>query len=286
MAQPTLRLEAPGLDPLAFLPAAGWIVDRVDLGTPEPREQAEDAPDADGQIDTTSLIGARDIIVAGTMFADVDPLWRMKDRLAAFMSQRLRPTLYIAEVGQPERQAAVRGRQYPRQVVNRDWDEFQAVFRVSSGVLESATPVVTPIFPGAPEGVGGLELPVELPVEFVGAGPPGAGVVVNEGTADASPVLRIDGPCTGPIVENRTVGRSLVFDPAWEILAGEYLEIDVRAKTILLNGIESQSRYDKLVFAESAWWTLPAQASSDVRFTPVEWSPPSRLTVTHRHAWL
>ena len=292
---PTLRLEAPGLVPLTFTPDEGWYVELVDLGHPEIREVSTSATDADGTIDTTELIGARDIVVTGTMIDDVDTLDEMRDRLRMFMAPRLRPVLYVAAVGKPERRAVVRGVRMPDRVIGRGWDSFQAVFRAPFGILESAELHEASAFPSGE----GAELGRDYDLTFDRTYPTspvlGSRTVVNAGTIDAYPVLRIFGPVgaapgadpQGPdttTIRNLTTGKNLVFEDL-VVAAGDYCEIDTRRKTIRINGLPEQSRYDRLKFPDSRWWTL-VPGENELRFSPETSSGVAELRILWRSAWI
>lgn len=285
---PTLRIEAPRLTPIDFTIDAGWIVDALDLGTPAIRDEERAATDMDGVIDTTALHGARDILITGRVFAtEQRSLWQQKQMLAAYGWPHVRLDVHVREHADAPALVArgCRPVQIPRRIVDRDDDEFRAVFRVPSGVIEAVTPTVTTIFPGHPDELGGIEFDFEFDFEFPAGTPPGGGVVVNAGATAAYPVLRIDGPCStdngvGVIaVESLTAGRRLVFRDL-EILEGDYLEIDTRARTIRLNSLPEQSRQDRLDMSESSWWRL-LPGANELRFLPEEFASPSRLTVTH-----
>src|SRR6185436_12976530 len=92
---PTLRLEAPGLDTLVLDPYDGWIGTAFDPGDAETRAVTDPAPDADGTIDSTSFTGARAVTLRVDLVATSLSLWEMRQRLRAFTSPAIRPTLYV-----------------------------------------------------------------------------------------------------------------------------------------------------------------------------------------------
>lgn len=286
---PTARIEAPGVPTLHLTMAEGFAVEVFDLGDAVDREVVQDAPDMDGTIDTTALTGARDLIIAGTVFAtETYALWQQKARLRRFRPPRVRSNVFFREHADADEQVlrGCRAPQVPRRIVDRTDDQFRIVLRVPSGAIESAVTVPTVIFPGYVVPPGGWEFDWEFDLEFPAGSPPGGGTVVNEGTADAYPMLRIDGPCSTDdngtiVVESLTADRRLVFRDL-TILEGDYLEIDVRAKTIRLNSLPDQSRHDRLDMSVSQWWLL-APGVNDLRFLPEVFAPPSHLTVTHSH---
>lgn len=287
-----LSLEAPGVEPLRFDPANGWLVESLDLGSPQIREVVSPRPGADGDVDTSSLIGARDVVLTVDMWSVSEPLWRMRDRLQAFQHPALRPTMRLRRAPDaPEQILSLRAVAAPRIIDPVDDDRVVATWRAPRGVLQSAERQRAVVFPGLPGGEAGVEFDVEFDIEFPPQAPPGAGQVVNLGTAAAAPVLSVFGPCgaaAGPddriVVSNATTGGELVFEEL-EILSGEYLEIDVERRTILLNGDPSQSRYDRLRVAESRWWDL-APGANVLLFRPDTSSGSAQMVVEWRHTSL
>lgn len=82
-------------------------------------------------------------------------------------------------------------------------------------------------------------------------GTSGRVTAVNEGAADAYPVLRLDGPVANPAIEQVTTGGSLVLDAT--IQANEYLIIDTRSRAVLLMGSSPRRSW---VRAGSVWPVL------------------------------
>lgn len=284
---PYVRLEAPGVEPLTFDQSAGWYVDRIDLGSVDKRDQSQPAPDSHGTIDPTSLVGARDVIVTGWMVPDVEELWQMRERLAAFESQRIRSTITFRESeSAPERMVRrCRAVQIPTRFNDAPVDTFRAVFRVERGVIESTALNVRDVFASGAGLTAGRTYPLVYPRSYPIAAPVGSTVLVNAGKFDASPVLRVFGACADLTIENRTLGRAITFRPGFAVNAGEYLEIDVAARTVRLNGDPVQSRQGALDFAVSRWWWL-APGANDVRFVPGTYTPGARVEVAWRDTWL
>jgi hypothetical protein len=109
-----------------------------------------------------------------------------------------------------------------------------------------------------------------------GGGSSNAVTCTNEGNFPTTPTLRLDGPLTNPSVANETTGKSLEL--TYTLLTGEYLEIDFRDRTILLNG--TASRY----YTKSGdWWELIA-GDNTVRLSTD--SGDGNATLSWRDAWL
>jgi phage-related protein len=125
---------------------------------------------------------------------------------------------------------------------------------------------------------GGLVFPATFNLSFGAVSSGGDLTVTNAGAFPAPAVFRIDGPCTSPIIENTTVGRSLSFDIT--LSASEFLVIDTEARTVLLGG--TASRYSTLE-TSSRWYDLePGDNALDFRAST---TTAATLTVTWRSAW-
>lgn len=80
---------------------------------------------------------------------------------------------------------------------------------------------------------------------------PAIGNVVNTGYFDTPPRFRFNGPTQNPRVSNVNTGEFMEFD--LDIITGDYLEVDMRAKTVLLNGTGNRYSYRKF---GSSWFPL------------------------------
>lgn len=126
---------------------------------------------------------------------------------------------------------------------------------------------------------GGVTFPVTFPITFVtGGGSSGVVTVVNIGNAPSPPTFRINGPVTNPTIRNETLDRALELE--LDIVAGDYVDIDVAARSVLLNG--TANRYSSLTSPQ--WWEL-APGANAVRYS-ADVSASSVLDMTYRHAWL
>jgi len=94
-----------------------------------------------------------------------------------------------------------------------------------------------------PSSVGGLSVPFTVPLTISAVQVSGQVSLTNPGNTTGSVVLRIDGPCVGPVVTHVSSGRSLVFSSSLILGAGEWLVIDMDARSVLANGQSSRSGY-------------------------------------------
>lgn len=285
-----LTLAAAGLDPLV-IGDIGRV--RVLEWSPGPvREVSEEAPDADGEIDTSQFHGAGSLTIGVRLLPD--PVSSFDERLQllkAFAHGRLRPTLTIdTEAGDAVRFATLTRGMVTSPVGRPTHRDAVLQFRVPTGVLESAELHSETITPGA-GATAGIEFDgIEFDgVEFPLVDPPGTTVLVNAGDRDAYPVVRLFGPfgdegvgSDKTKVLNVTSARSLVF-VGMEIAAGDYVEVDFRRKTIRLNG-DGVSKYEYLSFPDSSWWTL-TPGSNEVAFRPDTFSGNAQMQVFWRDAF-
>lgn len=96
---------------------------------------------------------------------------------------------------------------------------------------------------------------------YAAGGTGGTLIATNEGNFETRPRLKITGPCDTPKIENVTASKFLQINV--NVAAGDFLEIDTDARTILLNG--TASRYSSLS-SDSSWWVLDP-GSSSLKFT-------------------
>lgn len=290
---PIVRLEGDGLDTLLIDDSIGIYAQALDLGDAVTRVVAIDAPDADGTIDTTTFVGARNVTLSVILYPDVD-LWDLRHRLRAFTAPRLRPIMYVQlAVGAPEQRIQLRRSQYsdiigdgPRAATQRDPEA--AVITVQwvapLGILESTDLHVVNIYASG-GATAGRTYSLTFSRTYPASAAIGSGIAHNSGNVDAYPLIRLYGPLTEPVIDNDTQGKSLTF-VGLTIAAGDFLEIDTRAKTILLNGDPANSRYDKLSYPASEWWTL-SPGDNSIRFHPATYTEATTVAeLSWRDAYL
>ncbi|MGH3679083.1 MAG: phage distal tail protein [Natronosporangium sp.] len=129
---------------------------------------------------------------------------------------------------------------------------------------------------GLPSFTGGLTVPVTVPITVNATQVGGFADLANLGTADTGLALRIDGPAEQPLVLLVTGGVTKTLRFNTDLAAGQWLDVDTAARTVLLNGVTS----------------LRGKVSGDFPLLPggahrVEFrgSGTGTLTVRHRSAW-
>lgn len=133
---------------------------------------------------------------------------------------------------------------------------------------------------GAPLGSGGgATLPRTLPVTFL-PGANGTVAVTNTGTRPSPPVFRIYGLATSAQIVHVDSGARIVITGT--IASGNYLEVDVAARTLKLNGTSpAQGMLDS---ASTTWFELP-RGSSTIRLIAATNDAITRVDVLYRGAY-
>lgn len=122
---------------------------------------------------------------------------------------------------------------------------------------------------------GGLTVPFTVPYTIATVQVSGQVSLTNPGN-EAGPVrMRIDGPVVGPVVTHVASGRQLVFSSSLVLGAGEWIDIDMDAKTVLANGQSSRSGY-----IISRGWSSFEPGQNTWAFSASSFNPASLLTVT------
>lgn len=132
--------------------------------------------------------------------------------------------------------------------------------------------------------VGGTGFTAPFTVPFsLGASTAGGLSITNAGNRAAPWTARLDGPLTYPEITHTQSGRrlylSLDANGGVDLAAGQYLTIDSKARSVLLNGTADQR---SRLTIDSQWWDLdPGQNDFLLRAD----AGTGTLTVTARDAW-
>lgn len=182
------------------------------------------------------------------------------DRLRAMLRPSQRPWLVVQRDGWwGERWARVRGGSLSAPIDSAAGQRVETSIQLvlPDGVWFYPDQSYDTIRPGS--GSVGRAFPVTFPIAF-DPNSGGATKIVNVGGGEdgltSTPLLmRLYGACTEPIITNATTGEVLELDNV-TIAAGQYIEIDMDARTVLLNGNPNNAYYSKINFATSSWWEL------------------------------
>lgn len=234
-----LKLTEEGYADLVIEPSYGgvWLAD-FDFGAPSVRSVTEDRVQISGARDYTRLHSAKAITlnlqIVPYLGASVPYL---VDTISRWMLPRRRPTLVYKPQGEDERQIKLRPSQFARPiVVNQAQMATMNIQFVAYEGIEVSTPVQA------------VQVPVGQTVE-----------VVNFGTADALPVIRLNGDLVNPVIYNDTldsVDAGARLGIAGEITASSFIELDVAARTAQLNGRPDAAAARRSQLSERRWFPL------------------------------
>jgi hypothetical protein len=132
-----------------------------------------------------------------------------------------------------------------------------------------------------PQSTGGLTIPFTVPFTLPATVVTGQVSLTNPGNTSGKVLMRIDGPCTGPVITHVATGSQLVFATSLAINAGEWLDIDMDAHTILANGQSSRAGY-----VTTRGWSQFDPGGNTWAFTASTFNAASKLTVTAYPSWL
>jgi len=256
-----------------------WWVESEDgwSSSPAIRADSGDLPGGDGAFDSNPLYSGRVITLAGSAIAPSSELanaarLRFSSLLEANRGGVLRVTedgLALSAVVRPSGAVKVErtgGYAFAWQLilVAADPRKYGDAIETSTGMAGST---------------GGLVFPVVFPADF-GASAGGSVSLVNHGTVKSWPVIRITGPVVNPRVQNPSTGDELVL--AMTIDAGEYVDIDTSARTVLLQGTASR----RARVSTSGEWLPIAPGGTSFSFGADFYSLSASLTVSARSAWI
>lgn len=146
------------------------------------------------------------------------------------------------------------------QVTAKDWRKFGTALTASTALPASS---------------GGFTYPMTYPFKIAATSISGTVSLTNPGNEVGPVTMRVDGPTTGPVITHTGSGLALVFSSSLVLNAGEWLDIDMEAHTVLANGQATRAGY-----ITSRGWSGFDPGSNLWQFTAASFNAASRLTVT------
>jgi len=265
--------------------ANGFNVREFNLGYPVPRVVSDARPNIDGTDDRTKFFGSRVVSLSVDL---VGNKFDLIDELSPYMLPGARPFLVFEDATQPRR---FRLRASDESKLIQSPTTAQNVFLqwvVPDGVAETVAQASVDVF-ASQQVAPGFLFDLDFDLVFPVASPSGRTNVPTVGNARCYPVMQLWGPCTNPKVDNlqdvdeNGVTRKLAFNIS--LSAGQYLEVDTRARTVLLNGNPNQTRYGTLDFSLSSWFAL-APGNNFVKYFPDSFSGNARAVMLYRCTFL
>ncbi|MFF1633977.1 hypothetical protein [Leifsonia sp. NPDC058248] len=174
--------------------------------------------------------------------------------------------------------------------VRRDGDvlpvwESSVAFTFSAQVFAADPRKLGPVMSGStgmPATSGGLIIPHTIPFAIASTVIAGQISMFNPGNEIGSVVLRIDGPCVGPVIthSSSTTRTALVFSSSLALGVGEWLTVDMDSHVTLGNDQANRASY-----ITSRGWSGFDPGENTWAFTAPAFNPAALLTVTATPAW-
>lgn len=262
------------------------ILTGLDVPSPAVRAVTEDRTDADGEDDHTAYHGAR--AVSATV-ALCDTPAALLDQINGYLHPRSRPYLVVSDDEWPDgpRRLRLRADQWSAPIDHTAHlrREHQLQWRAPDGVWEAADETAFIVLAES-DVVTGRLYELVTPRTYPETMPTGALTVTNPGTSWADQRVRLYGPCAGPRYTHDDTGETIAFTEELAIPAGEYVEIDTRARSAFYLSDPDASRLSFLDFEVSTWWRL-APGANRVRYHPIsDVDPGCQVEGSYRPTWL
>jgi hypothetical protein len=104
--------------------------------------------------------------------------------------------------------------------------------------------------------------------------------LINPGNETGPVRLRIDGPCRGPVVTHVATGAQLIFSSSLVLGYGEWIDVDMEARTVLANGQATRAPW-----ITSRGWSGFTPGENTWSFTAAAFDAAALLTVVATPAW-
>lgn len=247
------------------------------------RSVNDDRPRADGGLSGERFRTARVIELGGTVIApDTSALRRAMRRFAALMLDgRVLYPLVVEEDGET-RFALVEPTDRPEIEATTPTDaEWHLTLRAPDHRKYDLAERTAST--GLPASMGGLRVPVRVPVRITSSGSSGRLSARNAGTAPTAPTITIVGPVFEPRVDLITTGQSLRFTT--DVQAGHTLTIDCARGTVLLDGTVSR-RVDLRPESTSPSAVFLAPGSNELTFRARSSTGGAQMSIRWRDAYL
>jgi hypothetical protein len=246
----------------------GLVVSDINLGTPSVKKVQTNLPGQDGMFDQTKNFGTRVLSISGyaTGYGTVGSRQKVIDSLAPFckLDPTSRPSLVFAfDTDVVERTIPLVVSQWSGPVAAGIGSAVQYQWECPDPIAKGTTTneVDIPPFTGSSAGrVYPRSYPRVYPVGFGGSG---QAFVTTAGTFNAWPLIRIFGPINNPVltwldpITTLPIGPQIAFT-GLNILAGHYIEIDTKARTVVLDSDPNANRYSFVDFPNTIWGPLKA----------------------------
>lgn len=277
---------------LILSPSAGnggliKVVD-FDPGFPGVRSVRVPNPGWNGESDYTSLHGAKvAALVLRLHSLTGGPVMSTLSTLRSWASPARNVWLFYTPLDMAERVLYLKGDQLgaplPLTVMTSGVVDVQVQWVVPDGVEYSAATTETTVMLQSAMTTG-RTYPLVYPRTYAAQDGTGVATIFNAGTVDTAPIIRIFGPVVGPRIVNEATGLVLEF-LGLSVGSTEYIEIDMAAKTVQLQGVPGADANRRSALTTRQWWTL-RPGDNIIRFTGTSGGTPSQALVLSQDAWI
>jgi hypothetical protein len=252
------------------------------LDSAEVRENLADRTEQDGAIQGAQFYGKRPVVLTGMLPAGSTTT---RNEMAARIkraSNAMRKDASLIWTPDGGEQSFVKlRRQAPVRITGNWLKKFQIPLvaadpRIYSTALTNSSVLASPAAENGRSYDKAFNMSYGLPT------PSGILNVTNNGDGESPPIIRIYGPGINPSITNNTTGQSLNLTFTLST-AEEYLELDLFARTIKLNG--SSNRYSALNFSTSEWWYLEPD-QNEIRLGWASFTAGAKMEIFYRDAWV
>lgn len=272
--------------------STGLIISDIDLGYATVREVKTDLPGQDGEYDETAYFSSRGVTITGAAFPGP---WGSRqtvlDRMAPFLAPGVNAQLiYAFDDDVDPRSLTIHhapqwsspisaGRSSP---VSYQWtcpDPIAYGLSTHEVTIQSVEPGIGRTYPRT--------YPRIYPASTVSNG---QGFVDVDGNYPSWPVFRLYGACLSPSIYwlDQATGEELgtqIVTSGITVDDGHFLEIDMKARTVLLDGDPTANRYSGVDFGNTSWGPL-LPGLNLLRFQCASSSSDARAQVVYRPAYL
>lgn len=129
----------------------------------------------------------------------------------------------------------------------------------------------------------GLTYPLDYPLNYGEEITSSSGTLINDGDILTPVTLTFEGPMTNPALVNVTYGNKLEFEIT--LGADEFLEVDTRTGTVLLNGIADRL-YARTSTSSPLMLFGLRPGANEMQITASSWDTPASVGISWRDATL
>jgi hypothetical protein len=253
------------------LEGPGWFCSSLDLGYPDVRDVVSNRPDQDGIDDRTRFFGGRTVTAEITALAGAGAVIdAVAASFAPFMAPSARPTLHyvLDRPGAAERTMTLRAAGYSWPVAGPYQRDIQLQWVAADPAAVDPVQKTATAWAGSSTTAGRNYPWTPNRIYPVGGSSPTSAIVSSAGDLPFRPLLRIYGPVTAPAVWLNVTGDpttgptnsgTIQFVASYTIPAGQWVDVDLAAKTVRAQSDPNQSVLNQIdwVVTSPTWPAIP-----------------------------